>query len=138
MELQSIDPGASIPDDVLELTPELLQLAAADPAELNTLCREYQPADVAIAMRGLPPEIAAVLLSHLPFDYSVQVLDKPELELKRYDIVRLFDLDTAKRLIEAMSADQQAGLLRERPLADRARARIVVAVAHVGVLRRLS
>jgi magnesium transporter len=107
------------PAPVAELTPELLQLLAGDPDDLNAVVSAYQPADVAVALRHLPAVTAAAVLSHVPFEYAVEVLDKPELEHHRYEVIRGLDLSRAAPLIEAMASDQQAGLFRELPVPDR-------------------
>jgi magnesium transporter len=122
-------PAATLPAPVAELSPELLQLLAGDPDDLNTVCAAYQPADVAVALRRLPAATAAAVIGHLPFEYAVQVLDKPELEHRRYEVIRGLDLARAGPLIEAMSSDQQAGLFRELPADDRDRFLAVLAPA---------
>jgi magnesium transporter len=113
--------STTVPPPVPELNPEILQLLAGDPDDLNSVCAAYQPADVALALRELPASTAATIIGNLPFDYVVQVFDKPELEHHRYDVIRRLDLSRAALLIEALSADQQAGLFRELPPADRVR-----------------
>jgi magnesium transporter len=111
---------ATVPP-VPELTPEILQLLAGDPEDLQQVCAAYQPADVAVALRGLPASTAASIIATLPFEYVVQVFDKPELEHHRYDVIRRLELARAGALIEALSSDQQAGLFREFPVAERQR-----------------
>ncbi|MDQ6633912.1 MAG: magnesium transporter [Gemmatimonadota bacterium] len=78
-------------------------------------------ADVAEALRDLPPEAAAKVMAALPFDLAVQVFDEPELAYQRADIIRTMDVQQAVKLIAAMSSDQQADLFRELPEADRPR-----------------
>jgi magnesium transporter len=51
----------------------------------------------------------------------VQVFDEPELEHHRYEIVQRMDESAIAPLIDAMSADQQADLLRLVPERERAR-----------------
>jgi magnesium transporter len=104
-----------------ELTAEFLHLLAADPAELQEICGMYQPADMAEALKRLPTETATIIVANLPFDYAVQVLDNPELEHHRYEVVRALEPTQARELIQAMSSDQQAGLFRELAADDRAR-----------------
>ncbi len=104
-----------------ELTSEFLHVLAADPIELQTICAVYQPADMAEALKRLPTETAATIVAHLPFEYAVQVLDNPELEHHRFDVMRALEPSQARDLIQAMSADQQAGLFRELPVDDRNR-----------------
>jgi magnesium transporter len=101
--------------------PELLYLLQGDPAELAHALTELRTADVAEALRDLPPEAAAKVMAALPFDVAVPVFDEPELTYRRCDIVRAMGETNAAPLIEAMSADQQAELFRELSESDRAR-----------------
>ena len=73
-------------------------------------------ADVAEALRDLPPDAAAKVMAALPFDLAVQVFDEPELEatIAARSSQRMDD-EGAGPLIDAMSADQQADLFRELP-----------------------
>ena len=91
--------------------PELLYLLHGDPAELAETLTGMRAADIAEALRELPPSGASKVLAALPFDLAVQVFDEPELE-RRYEIMEAMDPVAACPLIEAMSADQQADLFR--------------------------
>jgi len=102
-------------------TPELLYLLHGDPQELAVALADARAADVAEALRSLPPDAGAKVLAALPFDLAVQVLDSPELTYERAEIVRRMGEGEAAALIEAMSADQQADLFREMPERDRPR-----------------
>ena len=102
-------------------TPELLYLLHGDPQELAEALADARAADVAEALRGLPPDAGAKVLAALPFDLAVAVLDEPEITYERVEIVRRMDEGEAAALIEAMSADQQADLFRELPERDRPR-----------------
>jgi magnesium transporter len=102
-------------------TPELLYLHHGDPQDLATALADARAADVAEALRGLPPDAGAKVLAALPFDLAVAVLDEPELTYERVEIVRRMGEGEAAALIEAMSADQQADLFREMPERDRPR-----------------
>lgn len=104
-----------------QLTPELLYLLHADPAELREALLGMRGVDIAEALRELSPDAAAKVMAVLPFDLAVQVFDEPELERYRFDIVQHMDESAVAPLIEAMSADQQADLFRELPEADRER-----------------
>jgi magnesium transporter len=101
--------------------PELLYLLHSDPGELAEALVGLRAADVADALRDLPPDAAAKVMAALPFDLAVQVFDEPELEYQRAEIVRLMDEKQAALLIDAMSSDQQADLFRELPEKDRPR-----------------
>jgi len=102
-------------------TPELLYLLHGDPQELAEALADARAADVAEALRHLPPDAGAKVLAALPFDLAVAVLDEPEITYERVEIVRRMDEGEAAALIEAMSADQQADLFRELPERDRPR-----------------
>ncbi len=101
-------------------SPELLYLLAGDEEDLLAACENLLPADVAEALNKLPVEAAARVVSALPFDLAVQLLDEPELD-RRGDIFELLDERRAIPLIEALSSDQQVELYRELKEADRAR-----------------
>ena len=100
-------------------TPELLYLLHGDPHELAVALEDARAADVAEALRHLPPDAGAKVLAALPFDLAVQVLDEPEITYERVEIVRRMGEGEAAALIEAMSSDQQADLFRELPEKDR-------------------
>ena len=98
--------------------PELLYLLSADPGELSAALAAMRAADVAEALRDLPPDAAARVMAALPFDMAVQVFDEPELSRHRADIVRRMGKREAVALIDAMSSDQQADFFRELPEED--------------------
>jgi magnesium transporter len=102
-------------------TPELLYLLHGDPAELAEALQGLRAADIADALRSLPPAAAGRVLAALPLDVLVQVFDEPELEGERGGIIRHLDAATAGPLIEAMSSDQRADLFRELPDEERRR-----------------
>jgi magnesium transporter len=102
------------------LTPELLYLLAGDPAELTEVLSGMRAADIADALNELPPEGAARVLTVIPNEMAVQVLDEPELD-QEAEIFRLLEDRTAATLVEAMSADQQANLFRVLEEDDRER-----------------
>jgi len=100
--------------------PELLYLLAGDPVEFAEVVAGMRSADVAEALRDLPPPAAARVIAALPFDLAVQVLDEPELE-HRVAMVQAMDVRTAGPLVDAMSPDQRAELFRELPERERHR-----------------
>jgi magnesium transporter len=112
---------AVAPPDVVEKIPELLYLLHGDPADLQEALEGLRAADIAEALRDLPPEGAAKLMAALPFDLAVRVFDEPELTHHRAEVVRRMGEVAAAPLIDAMSADQQADLFRELPKGDRTR-----------------
>jgi magnesium transporter len=101
--------------------PELLYLLHHDPGDLAEALVGMRAADVAEALRDLPPEAAAKVMAALPFDLAVQVFDEPELAYQRAEIIRHMDEKQAVQLIDAMSSDQQADLFRELPETERPR-----------------
>jgi magnesium transporter len=104
-------------------SPELLYLLQNDPGDLAAALAGMRAADVAEALNYLhdrSPDAAGRVLAALPFELAVQVLDEPELEI-RYDLFHQLDAKVGARLIEAMSADQQADLWPELPEEERAR-----------------
>jgi magnesium transporter len=100
--------------------PELLYLLAGDPVEFAQVVAGMRSADVAEALRDLPPAAAARVIAALPFDLAVQVLDEPELE-HRVAMVQAMDVRTAGPLIDGMSSDQRTELFRELPERERHR-----------------
>jgi magnesium transporter len=97
---------------------ELLYLLHGDPAELAQTLAGMRPADIADALGTLPPAGAAKVMAVLPFDLAVRVFDEPELD-RRYEILQAMDHGAGAALVEAMSADQQADLIRGLPPAAR-------------------
>lgn len=101
-------------------SPELLYLLSGDEEDFLTACEDLRPADAAEALNQLPVAAAARVISALPFELAVQLLDEPELE-RRADVFELLDEKTAVPLIEAISPDQQVELFRSLKEPDRAR-----------------
>ena len=112
---------AVAPPEVVEKIPELLYLLHGDPVDLQEALEGLRAADIAEALRDLPPDGAAKLMGALPFDLAVRVFDEPELSHHRAEIVRRMGETNAAPLIDAMSADQQADLFRELPESERTR-----------------
>jgi magnesium transporter len=101
-------------------TPELLYLLSGDPVEFAQVVAGFRAPDIAEALRDLAPVAAARVVSALPFDLAVQVLDDPDLE-QRVGIIQAMPVEGAGPLIEAMSSDQRADLFRELPEAEQSR-----------------
>jgi magnesium transporter len=100
---------------------QLLYLVHSDPEELREALGELRAADIAEALRELPPPAAAKVMASIPFELAVQVFDEPELTGHRCAIIQRIEQRKVGPLIEAMSADQQADLFREVPLDERSR-----------------
>jgi magnesium transporter len=103
------------------LTPELLYLLLGDPSDFEAATAGVRAADLAEALVKLSPDAGAKVIAALPFDMAVQVLDEPELALRRCDIIQHVPQASVAPLIDAMSSDQQADLFRELPEHDRPR-----------------
>ena len=95
------------------MPPELLYLLHGDPTELAEALAGMRAADVAEALRELGPDAGAKVMAALSFDLAVQVFDEPELDRYRAPIVKCMPPQAAAALVEAMSADQRADLIRE-------------------------
>jgi magnesium transporter len=102
-------PKPTLPDP----TPELLYLLAGDPGEFREVAHALAPVELADALRRLPPDAAARVLGALPHERAVAVLDEPEFEDVRADILQRLESGQAARLVEGMAADAQADLVRE-------------------------
>jgi magnesium transporter len=100
---------------------EFLYLLHGDPSDLAAALSGMLPADIADALRQLKPDAAAKVMAAMPFDLAVQVFDEPELVHHRSGIIQQMDEGAIGPLVDAMSADQQADLVRELPEGDRAR-----------------
>lgn len=96
-----------MPETVLSatLTPELLYLLSADPAELAETVAPLRGADVAESLNRMAPEGAARVLANLPFEFAVEVLDEPELD-RRHVIVEHMERGVAGALVGAMAPDR--------------------------------
>src|SRR5262249_56088471 len=112
-------------ETMMPITPEighsLHDLLKADPGRFAESARAMTVPDLAEALRTLPPDQATEMVCALPFEVAVALFDEPELDGPRIPIAQRLPRDEATRLIEAMSADQQADLLRELEPADRKR-----------------
>jgi magnesium transporter len=103
-----------------QTSPELLYLLAGDPVELQNMVAGRAAADVAELLGALPPEAAAGVLAALPLDLAIGILDEPHLE-NRLEIFLALPPLVRDPVLDAMSADQQASLLREMAPAERSR-----------------
>lgn len=108
-------------------TPELLYLLHGDPHELAETVAHLRAADVAEAVARLSTTAAAKVVAALPFDLAVQVLEEPESRQDRAEILGRMQGEAAGALVDAMSPDEQADLLRDIAGEERTR-----------LLRRLS
>jgi magnesium transporter len=100
--------------------PTFRALADGDPAELARALAPMRAADLAEELDRLPPESAARVLAALPFDLAVQLFDEPEFTRRRHAL-QCMPVAEAAPLLEAMSTDQVADLLREIKEPERGR-----------------
>ena len=101
-------------------SPELLYLLAGDPEDFLAACENLRPADLAESLNQLPTQAAVRVVSALPFELAVQLLDEPELD-RRAEIFGLLDETVAGPLLEALSSDQRGELVRALDESDRTR-----------------
>ncbi len=106
---------------VQEIGRSLRDLLAIDRARFVESARAMPVPDLAEVLRSMPAEQATELVAALPFEVAVALFDEPELEGHRSAIACRLPPDLATRLITAMSADQQADLLRELEPGERQR-----------------
>lgn len=116
---------------------QLLYLVHSDPEEFQEAIGEMRAADIAEALRELPPEASAKVMAALPFDLAVQVFDEPELNRHRCAIIQRIDPSRVGPLIDAMSADQQADLFREVPEEERERLLATTSTSTQSAIRKL-
>jgi magnesium transporter len=100
--------------------PTLRELVNGDPEELAQAVAAMRSADLAEELDRLSPQSAARVLAALPFDLAVQLFDEPEFT-RRPRAFECLPVGEAVPLLEAMSADQQADLLREIKEPERGR-----------------
>jgi magnesium transporter len=86
--------------------------AARDPAAFAAALVRGHVADNVEALNQLPPETAAAVLSHLPRERAVDILDQPGLD-SALEIIRLLPADLAATLMSGMAADRAADVFRQ-------------------------
>lgn len=124
------------PPPVQSVTPELLYLISADPAELAETVAPLRGADIAENLNHMAADGAAKVLANLPFDLAVDVLNQPQLE-HRQAMVQRMDRTTAGALISSMSPDRRVELLRELPTNKRKKVLATIDEPTRGALQRL-
>lgn len=90
---------------------------AVDPILLAILADEHA-ADVVERLNREASEDAAAILEHLPLDRAVEVFDQPELA-EGPELLTLLPRPLARRVLQGMSADRAAQLMRQIEPADR-------------------
>jgi magnesium transporter len=83
-----------------------------DPAALAARLAEEMPADIAEALNGQIPQVAAAVLQNLPLDTAVAVLDTPGLR-DAGEIIEAIPRDRVVPMLSGMSADRVADVFRE-------------------------
>ena len=86
----------------MEITPQLLSRLSEALDEITRALAAAHEADVADALNRVDPGLAAEVISALPFEFAVRVLEHPELE-QRHDVLRHFPTDNGVAFIRAMS-----------------------------------
>ena len=81
--------------------------AAFDPAALAVTLVRGHVADNVDALNALSPEAAAAVLSYLPSDRAIDILDQPELDAAP-EVVRHLPADQVAPLLSGMAADRAA------------------------------
>jgi len=94
------------------------EIAAAPPAVIAAGLADQRAADVVEVLNEQPVETAAEIVSLLPRDHAIAVLDQPGLDHEAELLVAM-PFETAGVLFAGMSADRQADILRD--LEDEAR-----------------
>ncbi len=97
-----------------------IEAAAVSPAVMAAALADQHVADVVELLNGEPIETAAEIVSLLPRDQAVAVLDQPGLE-RAADLLQALPFEIAGARLAGMSADRQAGILRDLDDEDRER-----------------
>ena len=87
---------------------------ASDDLSLAMVAKDFlqhHVADNVEALNDLDPDEAAAVLTHLPLDRAVEILDQPELDTVP-DIFERLPAESAVRLLSGMAADRAADLFR--------------------------
>ncbi|MEH3147786.1 MAG: magnesium transporter [Methylobacterium frigidaeris] len=93
---------------ILDPRPE----APVEPAALAARLAEESAPDIVEALNEEAPEVAAAILTSLPFERGVEVLDQPELHCAA-DIIEMMPRDRVAPYLSAMSADRVTDVFRE-------------------------
>lgn len=91
--------------------------SAVDPIFFAEIAGEHV-ADIVTRLNAADLEAAAAVLSLLPFERSIEVLDRPELT-RAGDLLLTLSPELSGRALAAMSADRAAAALRELDGSDR-------------------
>lgn len=83
-----------------------------DPAAMAARHAEEMPADIAEALNGEIPQVAAAVLQNLPLDTAIAVLDTPSLR-DPGEIIEAIPRDRVVPMLSGMSADRLADVLLE-------------------------
>src|SRR5260370_13043890 len=94
-------------DDSITATEEMV-----DPDALAARLAEEMPADIAEALNGEIPQVAAAVLQNLTLDTAVAVLDTPGLR-DAGEIIEAIPRDRVVPMLSGMSADRVAGVFLE-------------------------
>jgi len=100
--------------------PTFRALVDGDPQAFLEAVGGMRTADLAESLDQLPEASAAKALAALPFDLAAQLFDEPEFTRHHLAFARL-PVDKAAPLLEALSADRQADLVRGLPEAEQKR-----------------
>jgi magnesium transporter len=101
-------------DSETQTAESLENLLRRGPIAVSEAVATTRAEDIAEVLNRLKAPAAAELVSAMPFDFAVKVLEHPEFE-RRGDLFQHFDPASAARFIEAMPPDQQTDLFRELP-----------------------
>jgi len=112
------------------------EAAAFDAAALASRIVSDHAADTVEALNALTAEEAAAVISHLPHDRAVDILDSAELDAAP-DIVRELPAALVPQLLSAMSADRAADIFRRIDEPDRAQLLSRLDAEAAGAIRRL-
>ncbi len=91
---------------------ELSPVAGGDALAFARILANDHVADIVEALNGEPHDVAAALLSEVPFERLVEIFDQPDLEAAP-ELAAMLPRLRAGKLLSAMSVDRAADVLRE-------------------------
>ena len=121
--------GLSLPDE--------LTRTVSDPSDFGKVLLKYHAADAAEALNLLPLPTAVAVVQTLPINATVHIFDQPHFERAAL-VIDALPQHIASDLIEKISADRRADIVRKLPPASHARCLAKLDAATRDAVERLA